>query len=150
MPVHEDADNAIAFIEQSHQSGKPFFINLWIHEPHTPFHTVPKYRWRFQDLEEADNIYASVLSHADDRIGEVLDALDRLGIADNTLVIFSSDNGPARADRPTQLTLQHDTATGAGAPRTRPWRRRRGDGTMPPLPVALSLTLSLSSFLPWP
>lgn len=114
MPVHEDADNTIAFIEKSHQAGKPFFINLWMHEPHTPFHTVPKYRWRFQELDEADNIYASVLSHADDRIGEVLDALDRLGIADNTLVVFSSDNGPARAAHPTELALQHDTATGAG------------------------------------
>ncbi|VGO18371.1 sulfatase family protein [Pontiella sulfatireligans] len=114
MPVHEDADNAIAFIEKSHKAGKPFFINLWMHEPHTPFHTVPKYRWRFPDLEEADNIYASVLSHADDRIGEVLDALDRLGIADNTLVVFSSDNGPARAAKPTKPSLQHDTATGAG------------------------------------
>ena len=106
--------NAIAFIEKSHREQKPFFINLWIHEPHTPFHTVPKYRWRFRELEEADKIYASVLSHADDRIGEVLDALDRLKLADNTLVIFSSDNGPARAARPTELALMHDTATGAG------------------------------------
>ena len=114
MPVHEDADNAIAFIEKSHSEQKPFFINLWIHEPHTPFHTVPKYRWRFRDLEERDNIYASVLSHADDRIGEVLDALDRLNIADNTLVIFSSDNGPARTSATTELGLMHDTATGAG------------------------------------
>ena len=114
MPVHEDADHAIRFIEQSQREQKPFFINLWIHEPHTPFHTVPKYRWRFRDLEEPDNIYASVLSHADDRIGEVLDALDRLNLTDNTLVIFSSDNGPARATRPTELALMHDTATGAG------------------------------------
>lgn len=114
MPVHEDARNAVAFIEKSHGKQRPFFVNLWIHEPHTPFHTVPKYRWRFRDLEEADNIYASVLSHADDRIGEVLDALDRLKLADNTLVIFSSDNGPARAARPTELALTHDTATGAG------------------------------------
>jgi len=114
MPVHEDARNAIAFIEKSHRENKPFFINLWIHEPHTPFHTVPKYRWRFRELQEPDNIYASVLSHADDRIGEVLDALDRLKQTDNTLVIFSSDNGPARAARPTELTLMHDTATGAG------------------------------------
>lgn len=114
MPVHEDARNAIVFIEKSHNQKKPFFINLWIHEPHTPFHTVPKYRWRFRDLEEPDNIYASVLSHADDRIGEVLDALDRLKLTDNTLVIFSSDNGPARAARPTELKLMHDTATGAG------------------------------------
>ncbi len=93
---------------------KPFFVNLWMHEPHTPFHAVPKYRWRFRDLEEPDNIYASVLSHADDRIGEVLDALDRLELTDNTLVIFSSDNGPARAARPTELALMYDTATGAG------------------------------------
>ena len=113
MPVHEDARNAVKFIEKSHRAEKPFFINLWLHEPHTPFHTVPKYRWRFRELaSEEDNIYASVLSHADDRIGEVLDALDRLGIAEDTLVIFSSDNGPARASRPTELSLMHDTATG--------------------------------------
>jgi N-acetylgalactosamine-6-sulfatase len=114
MPVHEDARHASAFIEKSHREGKPFFVNLWIHEPHTPFHTLPKYRWRFRDLSERDNIYASVLSHADDRIGEVLATLDRLQLTENTLVIFSSDNGPARAARPTELTLMHDTATGAG------------------------------------
>ena len=114
LPVHEDARSAVRFIEKSHGANKPFFINLWIHEPHTPFHTIPKYRWRFRELDEPDNIYASVLSHADDRIGEVLDALDRLKLTDNTLVIFSSDNGPARAARPTELTLMHDTATGAG------------------------------------
>ena len=114
MPVHEDADHAIAFIEESVKSKKPFFINLWMHEPHTPFHTQPKYRWRFRDLEERDNIYASVLSHADDRIGSVLDTLDRLGLTENTLVVFSSDNGPARAAGPVELELMHDTATGAG------------------------------------
>jgi len=114
MPVHEDSRHAINFIQKSHAAGKPFFINLWIHEPHTPFHTVPKFRWRFRELAEADNIYASVLSHADDRIGEVLDCLDELKIADNTLVIFSSDNGPARGAPNSKLTLQHDTATGAG------------------------------------
>ncbi|WP_286178048.1 sulfatase family protein [Rhodopirellula sp. JC639] len=116
MPVHEDADNTIDFITQSHQSGKPFFVNLWIHEPHTPFHVVPKYRWRFRNsgLDEPDEIYAAVLSHADDRIGEVLDTLDRLNLADNTLVIFSSDNGPARGRPGTPLSLSYDTATGAG------------------------------------
>ncbi len=114
MPVHEDAMHAIKFIEKSHSESKPFFINLWIHEPHTPFHTVPKFRWRFRELAEADNIYASVLSHADDRIGEVLDTLDRLKIADNTLVIFSSDNGPARGSKDSKLTIQHDSATGCG------------------------------------
>ena len=115
MPVHEDARETIKFIESCHKDKAPFFVNLWMHEPHTPYHTVPKYRWRFQELEEKDNIYASVLSHADDRIGEVLDALDRLGLTDNTLVIFSSDNGPARGGNPAaELTLKHDSATGCG------------------------------------
>ncbi|NNC89065.1 MAG: sulfatase-like hydrolase/transferase [Akkermansiaceae bacterium] len=115
MPVHDDARRAKVFIEESVAAGKPFFINLWLHEPHTPFHTVPKYEWRFRGMEsETDRIYASVLSHADDRVGEVLAALDRLKIADDTLVIFSSDNGPARAAGPTELTLMYDTATGAG------------------------------------
>ena len=44
----------------------------------------------------------------------MLNALDRLKITDDTLVIFTSDNGPARASRPTKLALMHDTATGAG------------------------------------
>ena len=114
MPVHEDARHAIRFIEECHAKGKPFFINLWIHEPHTPFHVVPKYRQRFPKLPEADNIYASVLSHADDRIGEVLDTLDRLNLTDNTLVVFTSDNGPARSVKPTPPELTYDTATGAG------------------------------------
>ena len=116
MPVHEDADHAIKFIESSVEKGKPFFVNLWMHEPHTPFHVVPKYRWQFRNsgLEEPDEIYASVLAHADDRIGEVLDALDRLHITNNTLVIFSSDNGPARSKGSAELSLSYDTATGAG------------------------------------
>ena len=115
MPVHEDSKHTVAFIEQAVAKNKPFFVNLWLHEPHTPFHTVPKYEWRFRDMKsETDRIYASVLSHADDRVGEVLDAVDRLNVTDNTLVIFSSDNGPARAAGNSELKLSYDTATGAG------------------------------------
>ena len=112
MPWYEDAQHAIAFIEKSQKKNKPFFINVWLHEPHTPHHTIPKYRWHFRDLDEPDNIYAAILSHADDRVGEILDALDRLGLTDSTLVIFSSDNGPAGASN--ELSLSYDSATGAG------------------------------------
>lgn len=114
MPVHEDVRNAIAFIRQAKRNGTPFFINLWMHEPHTPFHTLPKYRWWFRDLEETDQIYASVLAHADDRIGELLDALDKMKLADNTLVIFSSDNGPARNTGNAPLETYRDSASGVG------------------------------------
>ena len=114
MPVHDDAARAISFIEQSHKEGKPFYINLWVHEPHTPFHVVPKYQQRFPELDEVDNIYAATLAHADDRIGQVLNVLDRLGIAENTLVIFSSDNGPARSKPGASLGMKYDSATGVG------------------------------------
>lgn len=114
MPVHDDAARAIAFIEKNAAAKKPFFINLWMHEPHTPFHTLPEYRRRFPDLKDTDNVYAAVLSHADDRIGELLTALDRLKLTDNTLVVFSSDNGPAGSGRGGKLTTMYDSATGEG------------------------------------
>jgi arylsulfatase A-like enzyme len=114
MFVHDDVKSAIPFIEKSHAAGKPFFINLWMHEPHTPFHVDPKLQKLFPDLDENHNIYAATLYHADLRIGQLLDALDRLKIADDTLVIFSSDNGPARGSTNSKLSLSYDSATGPG------------------------------------
>lgn len=115
MPYDHDARRAIAFMEKSKDQGSPFFINFWIHEPHTPFHVIPKYRQMFPELtDEGDNIYAATLAYADERIGQVLDALDALGLRENTLVIFSSDNGPARGAAGQALDLKYDSATGAG------------------------------------
>ena len=114
MPWFMDATRASDFISESVGMNKPFFVNVWIHEPHTPFHTIPKYEWRFRELERPDQIYASVLSHADDRIGQILKTLDDLEIAENTIVIFSSDNGPARSANQVEPELYYDTATGGG------------------------------------
>ena len=114
MKFDEDVANAITFIEKSSAEEKPFFVNLWVHEPHTPHHVSPSYQWHFRDLEEKDNIYAAVLKYADERIGHLLDALDRLELAEDTLVIFSSDNGPAGKGDNAELRLIYDSATGAG------------------------------------
>ena len=115
MPVFEDVQNSIQFIEKSHAEKTPFFINLWMHEPHTPHHVVPKYQQMFPELEDKHNVYASVLAHADDRIGDLLNKLDALGIADNTMIIFSSDNGPAsHKAAKSKLEMQYDSATGVG------------------------------------
>ena len=75
---------------------------------------IPKLQKLFPDLEEADNIYAATLYHADLRIGQLLDALDHMKITENTLVIFSSDNGPARGASDSPITLMYDSATGPG------------------------------------
>ncbi|MDB9741367.1 sulfatase-like hydrolase/transferase [Akkermansiaceae bacterium] len=115
MVYDHDVKRSIAFIETAKKAEKPFFINLWIHEPHTPFHVLPKYRQQFPELtDEGDNIYAATLAYADERIGMLLDYLDDNNLTENTMVIFSSDNGPARNSKGKEPELIYDTATGAG------------------------------------
>lgn len=63
--------------------------------------------------DEAQRIYAAVIAHADARIGELLAALDRLGLAKNTLVVFTSDNGP-EITGPADRRMGEDESTGPG------------------------------------
>jgi arylsulfatase A-like enzyme len=114
MPVHDDVRLAIEFMRKSHTAEKPFFINLWIHEPHTPHYPRPEYLQQFSQLDdEAKEIYAAVLAHADARIGELLTELERLDLTDDTLVIFSSDNGPENTGPPSRRHAE-DESTGPG------------------------------------
>jgi N-acetylgalactosamine-6-sulfatase len=86
-------DATIDFIKQD--SGKPFFVNLWLKDPHTPLHPTKEQREPFLRLPEPQQTYYSVIHNADRQIGRLLGTLDELGVADNTLVVFASDNGPA-------------------------------------------------------
>ena len=114
MPVHDDVRRAIEFARKSVAAKKPFYLDLWIHEPHTPHYPKDKYLKRFAHLDsEAERIYAAVLAHADARIGKLLEALDELRVAENTLVIFSSDNGPENTGPPSRRRLD-DQSTGPG------------------------------------
>lgn len=114
MPVHDDVRQSIAFIEKSRAAGKPFFLNLWIHEPHTPHYPRPEYLAKFTHLkDEAQQIYAAVIAHADARIGELLATLDRLDLTRETLVIFTSDNGPENTG-PADRRMTEDESTGPG------------------------------------
>jgi len=85
-------DSTIDFIQQD--SDKPFFINLWLMDPHTPLHPTEEQREPFKHQPEPQQTYYSVIHNADRHIGRRLDELDELGVADDTLVIFTSDNGP--------------------------------------------------------
>ncbi|MEP0418022.1 MAG: sulfatase-like hydrolase/transferase [Cyclobacteriaceae bacterium] len=115
MPFYEDAEQSITFIKQAVSDEVPFYVNLWIHEPHIPHHAIPKYEKDFLHLEnDKDRVYSSVIFHADERIGKVLDVLDQLEVAKNTLVVFSSDNGPARNSRKREMSFVSDPATGIG------------------------------------
>lgn len=70
------------------KQGKPFFLYLPFASPHTPIH--PKSEWIGKS---GLNHYADFVMQQDAAIGQLLDSLDRNGLTDNTLVIFTSDNG---------------------------------------------------------
>lgn len=96
------ADAAIAFLQE--HGDQPFYLNLWFTHPHatatepTDEQMQPYQHLRWQRLESdwpgAQVIYYAVVSELDRQIGRVLEKLDALGLRENTVVIFSSDNGP--------------------------------------------------------
>jgi arylsulfatase A len=81
-------DRAIAFIEREAPNG-PFFLELAHSMPHVPLGTSKPFR------DQADyGPYGDVIEEIDATVGELLATLDRVGVAERTLVIFTSDNGP--------------------------------------------------------
>jgi len=85
-------DDLIDFMRRNgHQ---PFFANLWLHEPHINHRPQESSLELFGGEDERHRIYAAVIADADAGIGRVLQALEELGLEEDTLVIFSSDNGP--------------------------------------------------------
>ena len=79
---------AVAFVGQHAKAEKPFFLYLPLNSPHTPI--VPTKEW---EGKSGLGKYGDFVMETDWSLGRVLDAIDKAGIADNTLVIFTSDNG---------------------------------------------------------
>lgn len=111
MPTVDTWPRTIDFIKRHRD--QPFFLNVWIHETHTPFYPQEKYMLQFAHLDEQQQVYAAVVAEADTWIGRILDTLKELGIDERTLVIFSSDNGPEWATGK-NTKLQQDASTGPG------------------------------------
>ncbi len=87
-------DEAINVIEQNRQ--RPFFMYLAHWAPHTPLQASREDYEALSHIEDHRlRVYAAMIRALDRGVGEVLDALEENGIADNTLVIFTSDNGGA-------------------------------------------------------
>ncbi|MCK5565684.1 MAG: GH92 family glycosyl hydrolase, partial [Planctomycetes bacterium] len=89
-------DHALSFIEENRT--RPFFVYLATNTPHAPWDDVPqKYREMYKDIPEPSGVYYGMISNIDDNFQRVLDKIDDLGLTDNTIVIFMSDNGQASA-----------------------------------------------------
>jgi arylsulfatase A-like enzyme len=80
-------------IEQAVETGKPFFLHFAPYAVHAPLMPNPKYIEKYDAIDKREAAYATMIESADAALGSVLDKLDELNIADNTIVIFTSDNG---------------------------------------------------------
>ena len=91
------ADEAIAFISEQNSKDKPFFLALWNYTVHWPMEAPDKLVEKYKNLPVKgyrDHRYAAMIEAMDIAIGKVLKSLDDLNITEETLVIFTSDNGP--------------------------------------------------------
>ena len=108
-------ENAIDFIEKNHE--QPFFCYLSFNAPHTPLQVPEKYYQMYKDIDPSDGIdpkllpvedineksdeaarkvYAMV-TNIDDNLKRLFQKVETLGIQDNTIIIFMTDNGPQQA-----------------------------------------------------
>lgn len=92
------ANRAVAFIEKNKKADKPFFIQMSWHALHAPQNamkeTLAKYAAKMgSSVDEKRVGSAAIAENLDTGVGMVVDAIDRLGLADNTFVIYMSDNG---------------------------------------------------------
>ncbi|MBQ6264606.1 MAG: sulfatase-like hydrolase/transferase [Clostridia bacterium] len=78
---------------------EPFFLYVAYNAPHYPMHAPEKYLDRFPDLAWDRRIMAAMLSAVDDGVGEITRTLEELGLSENTIIYYQSDNGPSRESR---------------------------------------------------
>jgi len=90
-------DRVIPFIENAVTHDKPFFTTVWLHSPHDPVVADPADQ-TFTDiagLTEDQRTYYTIVTAMDRQIGRLWKTLEEQGILENTLIAFTSDNGPS-------------------------------------------------------
>ena len=86
------ADRAVDFIRR--HKDERFFLMLTPNAPHTPLQATTEYTERYADLEpQGRRIFAAMVSSIDDYVGDVVAELRANGLEENTLIVFTSDNG---------------------------------------------------------
>ncbi len=87
-------DRTIDFIKK--QKNSPFYVHLWPGDVHDPFKAKSEHRALFKEFSNNhyEQEFLAVLYQLDREIGRLLDELDKMGLADETMIVFTSDNGP--------------------------------------------------------
>ena len=142
------ADETIAWMGRHHEQA--MFVCLWTYNPHYPFEApadlIAKYEGR-EGPGLVNPIYGAQIEATDMAVGRVLDEIGRLGIEDNTLVIFTSDNGGwsgATDNRPLREGKGHLYEGGMRVPLIIRWPGVTKDGTVDDTPViSMDLTVTI-------
>lgn len=124
---------AVEYLDQT--GGDPFFMYVAFNLPHYPEQPDEKFVSRYTKLEMPRRSYAAVVSTVDDRMGRILTKLESLGLRENTIVIFMSDNGHSAEDKAgievdghvSGLPKGHYYSAHGGGGNTGKWIGRKGD-----------------------
>jgi N-acetylgalactosamine-6-sulfatase len=117
-------DEAIAFVERN--ASRPFLVNVWLNDTHATLDPDPQQLERFRHMMPgivscrhvgANAIYAAAVADSDAHIGRLMARLGELCLADDTIVIFSADNGPE------DIVIRNASHSGVGSPG--PFRGRK-------------------------
>jgi len=88
-------DEAIRWVTGERDQAKPFFLYVAFHEPHEPITTDPKYAKLYPSADPSYSGFNGNITQMDAAVGRLMQTLEERGLSDNTVVFFTSDNGPA-------------------------------------------------------
>ena len=90
------ADEAIRWLKEVRDPDKPFFLYVCFHEPHEPIASAKEFTDLYPSPKDPSRAaHHGNITQMDDSFGRLMQALDKLGVGENTVVFFTSDNGPA-------------------------------------------------------
>ena len=95
-------DRVVPFVEEAAGQGKPFFAVIWFHAPHLPVVAGPRHTSMYAGHAKYAQHYYGCISAMDEQVGRLRSKLSAMGVEENTLIAFCSDNGPegAREEAP--------------------------------------------------
>lgn len=86
---------AVQWLKERRDKSKPFLLSVWTHEPHYPIKSAPEFKAQYSELtDDVQREHHANVTQMDDAFGRLMQALEQMQLAQNTLVIFTSDNGP--------------------------------------------------------
>lgn len=92
-------DDACSWLDKRTNDEQPFFLSIWIHEPHAPLAAPPVLIEKYGEETDQAAVYSATIENTDRAIKRLIDKLHEIDAPEDTLIIYSSDNGSYRSDR---------------------------------------------------